>query len=140
MEGLWRQHTQEMEMMEGNALNVCGQQCTVEFQQSADQSWQGWANNELNQAATYPSRYANVHKGELCKMGGSIGNSDDCTWQVPHQDNRIKDLEKLETFNKSLPKQLSESKSHSRVLELLASDRLQQLGEPRNGELQIAKA
>lgn len=128
MEGLWRQHTQEMEMMEGNALNVCGQ------------PWQGWANNELNQAATYPSRYANVHKGELCKMGGSIGNSDDCTWQVPHQDNRIKDLEKLETFNKSLPKQLSESKSHSRVLELLASDRLQQLGEPRNGELQIAKA
>ena len=64
-----------MKVLEGKVLTVCGQQCTTEFQPSADQSWQSWANNELNQGATYPSPYANVHKGELCQMGGTIGNS-----------------------------------------------------------------
>ena len=75
MEDLWRQQTDEMKVLEGKVLTVCGQQCTTEFQPSADQSWQSWANNELNQGATYPSPYANVHKGELCQMGGTIGNS-----------------------------------------------------------------
>lgn len=71
MEDLCRQHIDEMKVLEGNILTVCGQQCTTEFQPSADQSWQSWANNELNQAATYPSLYANVpFAGELCKMGG----------------------------------------------------------------------
>ena len=36
-------------------------------------SWQSWAANELNQVATYPSPYANVHKGNMNTMGGSIG-------------------------------------------------------------------
>lgn len=62
MEDIWKQHTEEMRVLEGNILTVRGQQCTLEFQPSADhQSWQSWANNELNQAATYPSPYANVH-------------------------------------------------------------------------------
>lgn len=68
MEDLWRQHTDEMEI-----INIHGHQCTVEFQPSADQSWQSWASNELNQAATYPSPYANVHKSYLNKIGKSIG-------------------------------------------------------------------
>lgn len=134
MEDLWRQHSQEMAMMEGNVLHVCGQQCTIEFQPSADQSWQSWTNNELNQAATYPSPYANVHKGELCKMGGSMGNSADCTWQVPTQEKRMRDLEKLEGFKKSLPKHLEKSKSHKQVLEFMANNGIRQLGEPRIGE------
>ena len=32
-------------------------------------SWQSWACNELDQAATYPSPYANVHKGNLGTIG-----------------------------------------------------------------------
>ena len=63
MEDLWKQHTEEMLVLEGNILRVCGHQCTLEFQPSADQSWQSWANGELNQAATCPSPYAFVHKG-----------------------------------------------------------------------------
>ena len=39
-------------MMEGNLLTVCGQQCIIEFQPSADQSGDQSPN-------------ANVHKGEL---------------------------------------------------------------------------
>ena len=35
-------------------------------------SWQSWAANELNQVATYPSPYVNVHKGNDY-YGGSIG-------------------------------------------------------------------
>ena len=70
MEDLWKQHSDEMQVLEGNLFNVCGHQCIIEFQPSADQSWQSWANNELNQAVTYPSPYANVHKGDMSKIGG----------------------------------------------------------------------
>ena len=59
---IWKQHTDEMEMLEGNAFNVCDRLCTLGFQPRADMSWQSWANNELNQAATYPSPYATVSK------------------------------------------------------------------------------
>ena len=80
MEDLWKQHSDKMQLLEGNLINLCGHQCTVEFQASADQSLQSWANNELNQAATYPSPYANVHKGDICKLGQSIGFSETDTW------------------------------------------------------------
>ena len=59
---LWKQHTQEMEMIEGNVIHVNGEKCTVEYQPSADQAWQIWADNVLPASATYPSPYANVHK------------------------------------------------------------------------------
>ena len=39
MEDLWMQHTDEMLLMEGNILDVNGEQVTVEFQPSADQAW-----------------------------------------------------------------------------------------------------
>ena len=45
---------------------IAGRECTVELQPSADMCWQSWANNETTQAATYPSPYANVHKGKRC--------------------------------------------------------------------------
>ena len=53
-------------MLQGNMLMIAGRECTVEFQPSADMCWQSWANNETTQAATYPSPYANVHKGKRC--------------------------------------------------------------------------
>ena len=40
MEDLWKQHTDEMLVLEGNILNVSNHQCTLELQPSADQSWQ----------------------------------------------------------------------------------------------------
>ena len=60
LKSIWKQHTDEMEVLEGFFFFVCGKQCTIEFQPSSDMSWQSWANNELNQAATFPSPYANV--------------------------------------------------------------------------------
>ena len=122
-----------MEMTEGNVLTVCGQQCTIEFQPSADQSWQSCAKNELNQAAIYPSPYANVHKGELCKMGGCTGNSDESTWQVPNQEKRQRDLVKFEEFKHTLSKDQTQAKNHSKVLEFMAKTGLRQLGKPRIG-------
>lgn len=35
---LWQQHTDETLVLEGNILKVCGQDCTMEFQPSADMS------------------------------------------------------------------------------------------------------
>ena len=70
---LWMQHSEEMAIVEGNILIINGEKCTVEFQPSADQSWQIWANNVLSASATYPSLYANVHNADLCFIGGTIG-------------------------------------------------------------------
>ena len=64
LEDLWRQHTDEMAVLEDNVLIIAERECTVDFQPSADMCWQSWANNETTQAATYPSPYANVHKGK----------------------------------------------------------------------------
>ena len=65
LELLWQQHTEEMLLLESSVFTLCGKECTMEFQPTADISWQSWACNELNQAATYPSPYANVHKGDM---------------------------------------------------------------------------
>ena len=73
LESTWKQHTDEMEVLQGSVFNVCGKQCTLEFQPSADMSWHSWANNELNQAATFPPPYANVSKGNMCTVGATIG-------------------------------------------------------------------
>ncbi|CAB3992630.1 Hypothetical predicted protein [Paramuricea clavata] len=121
MEDIWKQHMDEMQVMKGNLLTVCGYQCTVEFQPSADQSWQSWANNELNQAATYPSPYANVHHGEFSRMGGTIGNDVSCIWQPFTQQSRERDLAKLESFRRTLPKR-SEVQTHKKELEFMAAN------------------
>ena len=118
MEDNRKQHNNEKRVLEGNSLTVRGQQYTLEFQSSADQSWQSWAKNELNQAATYPSPYANVHKGQLSNMGGTIGNDSNHTWQVPTQEKRKcphkKDLGKLQAFQKILPKHLNPTQGHEK--------------------------
>ena len=131
MEDLWLQHSDEMLLLEGNVLIVCGIQCTVEFQPSADQSWQSWANNELNQAATYPSPYANVHKGNMCLMGGTIGYSASDTWTPPSKEKRERDLGKLESFRKSLGSSLGSQQRHNRELEYMRENGLRQVGPPR---------
>ena len=64
---LWKQHTDEMELIESNVFKINGEKVTFEFQPSADQSWQHWAVNTVTQRATYPSPYANVHKNDLAK-------------------------------------------------------------------------
>ena len=69
LELLWKQHSDEMKLLESSVFTVCGKECTMEFQPSADMSWQSWACNELNQAATYPSPYADVNKANLSTMG-----------------------------------------------------------------------
>ena len=56
---------------------------SIEFQPSADMSWQSWACNKVNQAATYPSPYGNVSKANMCTMGGTIGHGTADLWK-PH--------------------------------------------------------
>lgn len=114
MEDIRKQHNDEMRVLEGNILTVRGQQCTLEFQPSTDQSWQSWTKNELNQAAPYPSTYANVHKGQLSKMSGTIGNNSNCTWQVPTQEKHQEDLGKLQAFQKTFPKHLNPTQGHKK--------------------------
>ena len=61
-EDLWKQHTEEMLLIESNVFTIDKEKVTFEFQPSADQAWQSWTANVLSQSASYPSPYANVHK------------------------------------------------------------------------------
>ena len=131
MEDLWKQHTDEMLLMEGNILNANGEQVTVEFQPSADQAWQFWGNNVLPQNATYPSMFANVHKGELSLIGGTMGEGTDYKWQVPTMDTRLKEIGKLQKFCEELPLDISENSIHRKKLDFMTSNGLRQMGIPR---------
>ena len=73
-ESLWQQHCKEMRLIESNVL-VNGVRCTFEFVPSTDTAWLCFAANVLGCSATYPSPFANVHKGDLSEMGGSIGTA-----------------------------------------------------------------
>ena len=132
MENLWRQHTSEMQVLQGNVYKVAGKEIILEFEPGADQSWQAWANNELNNAATNPSPYANVSKISINTMGGTIGMDSNDTWRPP-MEQRTKDLASLEKFKKSLGKNLAESTRHSNDLSFMAENNFRQVGEPRIG-------
>lgn len=129
MHDLWEQHTEEMKI-----LTVCNKDCTVEFQPGADMSWQSWAANELNQAAKYPSPYANVHKGNMCTMGGSIGFSDNDTLKPFTLEKRKSHVEKVRNFMSSLSSSLTEKNRHARKLQFMAENGIRQLGLPRIGQ------
>ena len=133
MEDLWEQHTTEMALLEGNLVTICDRQCTINFQPSADMSWQSWANNEVNQAATYPSPYANVSKANMTTVGGSIGFGDHDTWKPYTNAVREKHVKLVQQYTSSLPKTLSEKAKHEKILKYLAENGLRQLGPPRIG-------
>ena len=127
---LWKQYTEEMQILEGNTLTINGERCTIEFQPSADQAWQFWANNELTQAATYPSMYAKVHKSQLTFINGTIGNSSSDIWAPPSKESRANDLKKLDNFREELNlKNLSSEFLHKKELEFMAKNGLRQKGK-----------
>ena len=126
---LWMQHSEEMEILEGNILIINGEKCTVEFQPSANQSWQIWVNYVLSASATYPSPYANVHKGDICFIDGTIGKDNTFKWQPPSTESRKAELHKLNTFRKTLSSKGRHAKEH----EFMASNAVRQLVEPRIG-------
>ncbi len=133
LELLWQQHTEEMLLLESSVFTICGRECTLQFQPSADMSWQSWACNEVNQAATYPSPYANVHKGDLCTMNGRIGFDDCSTWKLYNREMREKHLSMVSAFVNSLPKSLNDKTLHARKLAFMAENGIRQLGKPRIG-------
>ena len=128
---LWKQHSEEMAMIEGNILIINNQKVTIEFQPSADMAWQFYANNELTQSATYPSMYAKVRKDELTFIGGSIGR-DGAKWIVPTVESRKKDLEVLALKREELREQkLTPENFHRKELAFMAEKGIRQLGLPR---------
>ena len=130
---LWKQHTEEMMLIESNVINIKGKKVTFEFQPSADQSWQIWANNVLPASATYPSPFANVHKGDLKVIGGSIGLTSKEKWKPPTYDQRKKEIVQMEKFRDSLPSNLSSEAKHKKELQFMAEKGIRQIGEPRIG-------
>ena len=133
LESIWKQHTDEMEVLQGNVFHVSGKQCYLELQPSADMSWQSWANNELNQATTFPSPYANVSKGNMCTMGATIGLREEDLFKPYTMEIRNCHVVKVENFMNSLPCSMSEKNKHAQKLQFMAENGIPQLGPPRIG-------
>ena len=124
---LWKQHADEMLLIEGSILKIDNKQVPIEFQPSADQAWQCWANNELTTSATYPSIFAKVHKSELNLMNESFAEK----WAIPTMASRKEDLKKLNSYCATINPGLAPSTLHKKKLDFMANNGLRQLGEPR---------
>jgi hypothetical protein len=133
LELLWRQHTDEMQLLESSVFTVCGKECTGEFQPSADMSWQSWACNELNQAATHPCPYANVLKNNMRILGGTIGLNRNDTWTSYTNNLHAEHAKKVNVFISSLATNIKSSTSHEKMLAFMAENGVRQLGTPRMG-------
>ena len=131
MSCIWKQHLDEMEMLAGNIFHVAGEKCTVQFQPSADQSWQSWENNATTQAATFPSPFANVNKGNMNIVNGSIGFESTDTWKPFTIKQRVEDVEKLQAFCRKLKPDLSEQTKQKKELNFMAENGIRQYGLPR---------
>ena len=133
LELLWQQHTEEMLLLESSIFTLNGKECTLEFQPGADMSWQSWAANEVNQAATHPSPYASVQKGNIATMGATIGFGDADLWQAYTSSVRSHHLKSVREYLASLPSGLTKNTLHNKKLEFMAANGIRQLGEPRIG-------
>ena len=122
-----------MALYEGNLLTIAGEQCTVEFQPSAGISWQNWANNELNQAVTHPSPYANVSTANMSTMGGSIGFADINTWKSYANTTREEHAKLVKEYVSSIPTKLKEETKNRKKIRYMTENGIQQLGPPRIG-------
>ena len=107
---MWKQHADEMLLIEGNKLIINGEDISVEFHPSADQAWQCWANNESTTSTTYPSIFAKVHKSELSLIGQSFEHK----WKIPDMESRKSDLEKLNSFVQNIKANLAPSTKHKK--------------------------
>jgi hypothetical protein len=113
---------------ESSVFTLCHRECSFEFQASADMSWQNAACNEGNNAATYRSPYANVHNGNMCIMGGSIGFNNNL-WQPYSCVIRQKHLDMVNTYLTTL----SSKATHVKKLSFIAHSGIRQLEKPRIG-------
>ena len=74
--------------------------------------------------------YAKVHKSELQKIGGKIGE----TWEVVTMESREHDLLLLNDYRKILDaSKLSNENYHKKELAFNANNCLRQIGPPRIG-------
>ncbi|CAH1246497.1 Hypp7735 [Branchiostoma lanceolatum] len=129
MEDLWRQHTEEMALLEGSTFTINEAIVTFEFVPSADQKWQCWANNETTNAATFPSPFADVSKETMAIVNGQIGEA----WQPWTHASRTVDAAKVQKFIATLPSTIAESTRRTKINNYLSSNRMRQLGTPRIG-------
>ena len=132
---LWRQHSEEMLLIEGNVFEFQGEKSTFEFVPAADIAWLVTATNCLPCSSRYPVPFANVHKEQLTMCNGTISYTTDTTWQIPKMEKRRHEMKLVEKFKKNLPASSSEAANHKKLLDYMAANGLRQLGEPVIGDL-----
>ena len=135
MSDIWRQHTNEMKVMEDSEFTVNGIKCTFSFEPSADMAWQSWAANEVGQQSTFFSPYANVSLDTMSTMGGHLGDDENNTWQPWNLQKRQTNVEKLKTFMTGLKElSLREDVVKVKKREFMARNGIRQKGLPIIGK------
>ena len=61
---LCRQHSDEMNLIEGNIFHINNEKVTFSSVPGGDTAWLCWVANIFPASATYPSTFFNVHKSE----------------------------------------------------------------------------
>ena len=117
---LWEQHCEEMKTMKGNYFTINGQRHVFEFAPSADQAWETWAANEVNQAAIYPSPYGNVSQSTMSQANGSLGDKESDTWHVWSEGEHQKHVIAIQEKKVELASNnLSDKQQHEKLLQFL---------------------
>ena len=103
--------TEEMQLLESSVFTFCGRDGTLEFQPSANMSWQTWPTmSSIRQQHTHSHML-------MCIRGtcGSIGNGSE-QWNpysiVVHELHSIR----LDEFQKYFPCDITEDTSHKKIL------------------------
>ena len=130
---LWKQHSDEMNLIEGNIFHITNEKVTFSFVPGGDTAWLCWAANVLPSSATYPSPFCNVHKSQLTEMDGLLDYHLNAKWRIPNIESQKSEIEKLETFKRTLSVDITDELKHKKCLAFMSENGLRQIGEPRIG-------
>ena len=124
---------QEMAQIEEKEYEVRGKRISFQCKLvPSDQKWMASMTGEPNNAATFFSTFANVTKGTMMSIRGSIGGDGKSTWKPWTHEQRVKDAKEVAAFKRrnKLPPDCKDKKDRSKVTTFIATRKSGQEHEP----------
>lgn len=102
----------------------------------SDMKWLAFIGGELSNAAFYFSPFANVNDDTKFTVNGSLGESDQNTWQPWSYEKRIEIAAKVSNFKQQLQEtNYAESTKRTKVLDFIRNQNFRQEFEPLIGPM-----
>ena len=120
----------------GKVFEINGLHVTFQFREFPnDMKMPATLGDELSNAATYFSSFANVSQHDLTDLSGRFGYDPTCKWQPWSFEGRIKVAKSVEKFKMALEaKKVAKITKRSKVTEFIASEKSRQEFPPLIGE------